>query len=103
MLNFRDDDKVTISMLAAAAPELISLTIDPTLENRLHIEALYEAAAVEQLEEVREVQRDEALVIPKDVNYNSEFLNLSMEEREKLWAVQPQTVTNSLCIICEIC
>lgn len=31
-------------------------------------------------------------MLPKDLNYNSSALSLSMEEREKLIAVQPQTV-----------
>ncbi|KAJ8979992.1 hypothetical protein NQ317_016655 [Molorchus minor] len=91
MVNIKDD-KITISMLAQVAPELLQLTYDPSLENRLHVEALYEAAAAEQFEEVREVRRDEALLIPKDLDYNSESLSLSFEEREKLLAVQPQTV-----------
>ncbi|KAJ8920073.1 hypothetical protein NQ315_011727 [Exocentrus adspersus] len=85
-------EKTTITMLAQAAPELLPLTLDPSLENRLHIEAMYEAAAAEQVEEVREVRRDEALIIPRDLDYNSESLSLSFEEREKLLAVQPQTI-----------
>lgn len=92
MLNFRMDEKITVSLLATAAPELIPLTLDPALETRLHIEALYESASADQLEEVTEVRRDEALLIPKDLDYNSNNLNLSLEEREKLLAVQPQTV-----------
>lgn len=87
-----NNEGFTISMLAKAAPELLPLTDDPLLENRLHIEALYEFAAGEQAGEVAEVRKDEALIIPKDLNYNSESLSLSFEEREKLLAVQPQTV-----------
>ncbi|KAG5894360.1 hypothetical protein JTB14_031921 [Gonioctena quinquepunctata] len=87
-----NNEKITISVLAKAAPELISLTYDVSLENRLHIEALYESAAAGQAEEVQEVRRDEALIIPENLDYNSESLNLSFEEREKLLAVQPQTI-----------
>ncbi|XP_023029149.2 5-taurinomethyluridine-[tRNA] synthase subunit MTO1, mitochondrial [Leptinotarsa decemlineata] len=87
-----DNQGITITRLAEAAPELLSLTHDPSLENRLHIEALYHAAAAEQLEEVQEVRRDEGLTIPEDLDYNSNSLNLSFEEREKLLAVQPQTI-----------
>lgn len=85
------------------------LTYDRNLVNMLHIEALYEFAAAEQFEEVKEVRahfkrifgffifnlqvrKNEALAIPKDLNYNSESLSLSMEEREKLLSIQPQTV-----------
>lgn len=86
------NEKVTITMLAKAAPELIPLTHDAALENRLHIEALYEAAAEGQAEEVREVQKNESLIIPNNVDYTSEYLNLSFEEREKLLIAQPQTI-----------
>lgn len=93
MISIGGEETITISMLAKSCPELISLTLDSSLENRLHIESLYESAAADQLEEVREVQRDEALIIPKDLDYNADSLNLSLEEREKLLAVQPQTVS----------
>lgn len=85
-------EKITISMLSKAAPELIRLTYDPLLENRLHIEALYEIFAADQVLEVEEVRKEESLIIPKDLNYNSDYLNLNSEEREKLMVVQPQTV-----------
>ncbi|XP_056637045.1 protein MTO1 homolog, mitochondrial [Diorhabda sublineata] len=87
-----NNEKITISMLAKVAPELSPLTLDSALESRLHIEALYEAAAEDQAEEVLEVQKNESLIIPDDVDYNSETLNLSFEEREKLSIAQPQTI-----------
>ncbi|CAG9856414.1 unnamed protein product [Phyllotreta striolata] len=86
------NEVITISMLAKIVPELAPLTYNPSLENRLHIEATYEAAAEDQAEEVREVQRNESLVIPMNMDYNSDFLNLSFEDREKLLTVQPQTI-----------
>uniref|UniRef100_A0A6P7F8I4 Protein MTO1 homolog, mitochondrial n=1 Tax=Diabrotica virgifera virgifera TaxID=50390 RepID=A0A6P7F8I4_DIAVI len=85
-------EKITISLLATVAPELRPLTTDSALENRLHIEAMYEAAAQEQAEEVREVQENESLVIPRSMDYTLDSLNLSFEEREKLLVVQPQTI-----------
>jgi tRNA uridine 5-carboxymethylaminomethyl modification enzyme len=42
--------------------------------------------------EVREIKRDELLAIPKDINYLSESLCLSIEEREKLMITQPQSI-----------
>jgi tRNA uridine 5-carboxymethylaminomethyl modification enzyme len=87
-----NNEGITISMLAKVAPELLALTHDPLLENRLHIEALYEFAAAEQAVEVEEVRREESLIIPKDLDYNSNNLNLNSEEREKLLTIQPQTV-----------
>ena len=79
-------------MLAKVAPELLPLSYDKSLENRLHIEAMYEAAAAEQAEEVKELRKEESLVIPRDIDYNADNLNLNSEEREKLLTVQPQTV-----------
>jgi tRNA uridine 5-carboxymethylaminomethyl modification enzyme len=87
-----NNEGITISMLAKVAPELLALTHDPLLENRLHIEALYEFAAAEQAVEVEEVRREESLIIPKDLDYNSNNLNLNSEEREKLLTIQPQTI-----------
>lgn len=87
------NEKVTISMLAKVAPELADLARDFSLENRLHIEATYEAAAEDQAEEVREVRQNESLIIPRNMDYASESLSLSFEEREKLLTVQPQTVS----------
>nr|XP_008195932.1 PREDICTED: protein MTO1 homolog, mitochondrial [Tribolium castaneum] len=86
------NEGITISMLATVAPELLPLTHDPLLENRLHIEATYEAAASEQAVEVEEVRKEEALLIPKDLDYYSDTLNLNSEEREKLCSIQPQTI-----------
>ncbi|KAI4460778.1 glucose inhibited division protein a [Holotrichia oblita] len=83
---------VTITDLGKIVPELNILSEDKNLERRLQIEALYESAIQSQASEVAEMKRDEAYVIPKDIDYNSEYLNLSFEEREKLMAIQPQTI-----------
>ncbi|ERL86273.1 hypothetical protein D910_03682 [Dendroctonus ponderosae] len=114
MLDINND--ITINLMATAEPALLPLTYDQALTTRLQIEATYERAAAEQYEEVNEVQgfnwvkkifgekqlikpaywvqvrANEALMLPEDLNYNSESLSLSMEEREKLLAVQPQTI-----------
>ncbi|KAJ3643190.1 hypothetical protein Zmor_025915 [Zophobas morio] len=86
------NEGITITMLAKVAPELLPLSYDKSLENRLHIEAMYEAAAAEQAEEVKELRKEESLVIPRDIDYNADNLNLNSEEREKLLTVQPQTI-----------
>lgn len=91
VLQYGNED-VTITDLAKIVPELKSLSEDKNLERRLQIEALYENAIQSQASEVAEMKRDEGYVIPKDIDYNSDSLNLSFEEREKLMAIQPQTV-----------
>lgn len=87
-----NNEEITIDMLAKIIPDFIPLTLDHTLKERLHIEALYEYYVAEQEEEIKEMQREESLIIPQDLNYNCHSLNLSFEEREKLLAVQPQTI-----------
>ncbi|CAG9760944.1 unnamed protein product [Ceutorhynchus assimilis] len=87
-----NNEKIDIRSLAKAAPDLLQLTYDQSIVNRLHIEALYEHAAAEQFEEVNEVRENESLLLPKNLDYNSESLSLSMEEREKLARIQPQTI-----------
>lgn len=91
MLN-PNNEGVTIPLLTCAAPELKFLAEHPSLAHRLQIESLYEYALKEQVNEVQEVRSEETLVIPRNVDYNSESLSLSMEEREKLAAIQPSTV-----------
>lgn len=86
-------DEITVELLCKAAPELEILIEDFRIANRLKIEALYEHAVSCQAEEVAEMKRDEALIIPRDIDYNSQSLSLSFEEREKLLAIQPQTVS----------
>lgn len=72
--------------------EFLLFASNPNLCRRVKIEALYQEAAKQQQEEVELIRRDEALVIPADIDYKSVKLNLSMEEQEKLMAVQPQTI-----------
>ncbi|KAL1498321.1 hypothetical protein ABEB36_009137 [Hypothenemus hampei] len=87
-----NNENITIDSIAKADSVLLLLTLDQELKRRLHIEALYEHAVSEQFAEVQEVRENEYLLIPKDVNYNSDQLSLNMEEREKLFSVQPQTI-----------
>lgn len=65
---------------------------DPELCSRVKIEAMYERVVLDQAEEVKEIRRDESMLIPKEIDYLSNSLNLSFEEREKLIMIQPQTI-----------
>lgn len=82
---------ITVAALTKIAPEL--KVENPMLAHRLQIEALYDHALKEQAAEIEEMKADECLVIPRDVDYNSESLSMCLEEREKLAAVQPSTVS----------
>lgn len=83
---------ITLSLMSEIVPEIKHLTHERMLEHRLHIEALYDHAVQEQAHEIEILKAEEALVIPRDVDYNSDYLCLGFEDREKLMAVQPPTV-----------
>ncbi|PNF36860.1 MTO1-like protein, mitochondrial [Cryptotermes secundus] len=86
-------DEITVEKLTKALPDVFSqLGKDSNLNQRLRTEALYEAALVEQQEEVMEIRRDEALRIPSHIDYTAKSLCLSSEEQEKLSSVRPQTI-----------
>jgi tRNA uridine 5-carboxymethylaminomethyl modification enzyme len=65
---------------------------DRELCDRVKIEAMYENFVKGQEREVMEIRRDEALLIPRNIDYLSKSLNLSFEEREKLITCKPQTI-----------
>lgn len=65
-------DEITVEKLTKALPDVFSqLGNDRNLNQRLRTEALYEAALVEQQEEVMEIRRDEALRIPSHIDYSA--------------------------------
>ncbi|KAF5291209.1 hypothetical protein FQA39_LY14451 [Lamprigera yunnana] len=91
MLAFSNEE-VTVEQLSKVCPELSKYVHDSMIGQRLKIEALYEAAIEGQAEDVEEMRRNEALILPTNLDYTSTNLNLSFEEKEKLLAVQPQTI-----------
>jgi tRNA uridine 5-carboxymethylaminomethyl modification enzyme len=74
------------------APTLNWIKDDPDLCNRIKIAAMYDNAIKNQENEVNEIKRDEALLIPRNIDYYSKTLCLSNEERNKLIAIQPQSI-----------
>ncbi|XP_064144090.1 protein MTO1 homolog, mitochondrial isoform X2 [Loxodonta africana] len=86
-------EEVDMKLLAKAVPEpLKKYTECRELAERLKIEATYESAAFRQQQEIEEVQRDEALQLPKDLDYLTlRDVSLSQEAREKLHFSRPQT------------
>ncbi|XP_044731978.1 protein MTO1 homolog, mitochondrial [Chrysoperla carnea] len=87
-------DNVTIEKLykALKLPELQQFAEDKSLATRLEIEASYEHASTIQAKEVEEIRRDEQLIIPENLDYADHSFNLSIEEKEKLLQIQPQTI-----------
>ena len=68
---------------------------DSQLCNRIKIEAMYHHVVKDQEKEVMEIRRDEALLIPRNIDYMSKSLSMSFEEREKLMTIQPQTIAGA--------
>ncbi|KAM4866477.1 5-taurinomethyluridine-[tRNA] synthase subunit MTO1, mitochondrial [Thomomys bottae] len=87
-------EDVDMELLANAMPEpLRKYTECRELAERLKIEATYESALVYQLQEMKEVERDEALRLPEDIDYLTiRDISLSDEVREKLHFSRPQTI-----------
>lgn len=85
-------ENVSAAALLEATPETKYLSGNAALVHRLRIEALYDHALKEQQAEIQEMRAEERLVIPRSIDYNSDSLSLSMEEREKLSSIQPATV-----------
>ncbi|XP_012273070.1 protein MTO1 homolog, mitochondrial [Orussus abietinus] len=92
VLHYTHED-INVTTLAKAMPEVFGpLSEDTALCQRLKIEARYSIPISEQLHEVQELQQNERMLIPKDIDYSSSQLNISYEDRDRLMAVRPQTI-----------
>ncbi|XP_004864002.1 protein MTO1 homolog, mitochondrial isoform X3 [Heterocephalus glaber] len=87
-------EEVDMELLAKAVPDpLKKYTECRELAERLKIEASYESVLLCQQQEIQEVQRDEALQLPEDLDYLSvRDVSLSHEVREKLHFSRPRTI-----------
>lgn len=87
-------EEVDMESLAKVVPDLFKkYTQCRELAERLKIEAAYESVVFHQLQEIKEVQRDETLQLPKDLDYLTiKDVSLSHEVREKLHFSRPQTI-----------
>ncbi|KAM4024675.1 5-taurinomethyluridine-[tRNA] synthase subunit MTO1, mitochondrial [Anomaloglossus baeobatrachus] len=84
---------VEVQTLARLFPDLLQrFTEEPNIAQRLKIEALYELYVTIQQKEIAEVQRDESLLLPENLDYMSLDAGLSNEVREKLSASRPETI-----------
>ncbi|XP_075220870.1 5-taurinomethyluridine-[tRNA] synthase subunit MTO1, mitochondrial isoform X2 [Lycorma delicatula] len=91
--------QVTADQLIIKLPQFFDgeLLRDKKLHNRILYEALYHLVVLQQNDDVNQIRRDEALIIPPDIDYASKRLSLSAEDKEKLIAVQPQTQLPAEC------
>lgn len=87
-------EEVDMELLAKAFPDpLKKYTECRELAERLKIEASYESILLCQLQEIQDMQRDEALQLPEDLDYLSvRDVSLSDEVREKLHFSRPRTI-----------
>ncbi|XP_047588907.1 protein MTO1 homolog, mitochondrial [Lutra lutra] len=87
-------EEVDMKLLAKAVPEPLKKYIKcRELAERLKIEATYESVLFHQQQQIKEVQQDEALQLPKDLDYLTlRDVSLSYEVREKLQFSRPETI-----------
>ncbi|KAL0131801.1 hypothetical protein PUN28_002983 [Cardiocondyla obscurior] len=86
------DEEVTFTQLVKLLPSLKHMDEDPNLARRVEIEAKYNYVVAEQQVQVDDIRRNEKMIIPEDIDYNSSDLNLSNEDREKLMKHFPRTI-----------
>lgn len=87
------NDVVDIHKIIEALPDRFGhLAQDPVLLQRLQIEGIYAHSIKSQEREVKEIRKNEQMIIPPSMDYNMAQLNLSNEEIEKLSQLQPYTI-----------
>ncbi|XP_053142863.1 protein MTO1 homolog, mitochondrial isoform X2 [Hemicordylus capensis] len=85
--------EVNMNILARAVPESLKMFSEwRQLAERLKIEAVYGWYVSSQKLEIEEVRRNEALQLPKNLDYFAISVSLSQEVREKLDSHRPQTI-----------
>ncbi|XP_042795099.1 protein MTO1 homolog, mitochondrial isoform X1 [Panthera leo] len=87
-------EEVDMKLLATAVPAPLKKYITcRELAERLKIEAIYESVLFHQQQQIKEVQQEEALQLPKDLDYLTlRDVSLSYEVREKLHFSRPETI-----------
>ena len=68
---------------------------DVTIDNQVEIDAHYFGYLDKQLNDIESFKKDESIVIPSDINYDS-FSGLSNEVKSKLKSVKPTTLGQAL-------
>ncbi|XP_011646986.1 protein MTO1 homolog, mitochondrial [Pogonomyrmex barbatus] len=85
-------EEITFAQLAKLLPNLAHLDGDLNLARRIEIETKYVHFVAEQQDQVDDLRRNERMIIPDDIDYDSPDLNLSNEDREKLAKYLPRTI-----------
>ncbi|XP_069100063.1 protein MTO1 homolog, mitochondrial isoform X3 [Pleurodeles waltl] len=84
---------INLEKLTQIFPEsLKKFSESEKVSERLKIEAIYELHVALQQQEMAEVQREEALQLPMDLDYRNLDAVLSLEVREKLASRRPETI-----------
>jgi tRNA uridine 5-carboxymethylaminomethyl modification enzyme len=65
------------------------------VDRQVEIEAHYNGYLIKQLQDVKSFKKDEKIIIPSDINYNS-FSGLSNEVKSKLNNIRPTTLGQAL-------
>jgi tRNA uridine 5-carboxymethylaminomethyl modification enzyme len=68
---------------------------EPYIDNQVEIDAHYSGYLVRQLQDVKSFIKDESIMIPSDIDYNS-FSGLSNEAKSKLIEIRPKTLGQAL-------
>jgi len=68
------------------------INIDANIAQKLKAASLYERFIKEQEAEFEEIQKDENMELPINIDYTNPKLNLSDEEQEKLSVTRPTTI-----------
>lgn len=80
---------VTIETLSTRIPEILSYP--ETIRARVGIEAVYAPYIAQQLADIKVFKKDESLILPLDLDYDSIF-GLSMHEKSALKLTRPESV-----------
>lgn len=92
VLGFQEEG-IEFDKIAALKPDMFGNFVgDPILSRRLKIEAIYAHHVSLQMEEIDLVRKNEQLIIPDDIDYESLRLNISDEDKEKLMTERPRTI-----------
>uniref|UniRef100_A0A2P2I6T4 Protein MTO1 homolog, mitochondrial n=1 Tax=Hirondellea gigas TaxID=1518452 RepID=A0A2P2I6T4_9CRUS len=83
---------VTLQKLAAVEPAYRHLADDDVLCAKVKVEATYHDLVKEQMLEIKEVRKEEALLLPKHIDYYSSRISMSGEMRDKLAEARPESI-----------